>query len=140
MTQQEYVYRVVEVVRVVDADTFWLQLSVGFRQTQLAEIRLLGYDCPERRRGTAFEKSEAVRATVLATAWLDTALPAGLWVRTEKDPDNFGRWLGEVWRDDGEHLGVVLRDAGLASVWPTRWHTEFDQPATPHAGQTESEA
>ncbi len=134
MTTRAYTYRIVEVVKVTDADTFWLQLDVGFRQTLLVNIRLHGYDAPERNRGSAHEKAEAIRATSLATEFLAPSVPrpgASLWVRTEKDPDDFGRWLGDIWLEsDGDqwperHLGAELRSHGLASLWPTRWRDEY---------------
>lgn len=132
MTTQDYTYRVTKVERVVDGDTFWLRLDVGFRQEQLTEIRLYGVDCPERRRGSEFEKSEARRATEVSLEWLiDAASEGNLWVRTHRDPDDFGRWLGEVWQDDGvgeRYLSEHLKEEGLASIWPTRWHEVFDKP------------
>jgi endonuclease YncB( thermonuclease family) len=132
MTTKPYVYRITDVVKVTDGDTYWLQLDVGFRQTMLVNIRLSGYDTPERNRGTPFEKGEAVRAAVTAGQFF-APVEGTLWVRTEKDPDNFGRWLGDVWvESDGDrwperHLGAELRSRGLASVWPTRWRDEFDK-------------
>lgn len=138
MTSKQYVYRVSEVVKVTDGDTYWLRVDVGFRETILVNIRLNGYDCPERNRGTQHEKTEAIRAKSIATEFLEPITPipdSSLWVRTERDPDNFGRWLGDVWLEsDGDqwperHLGAELRSQGLASIWPTRWRDEWDKPA-----------
>lgn len=133
---RRYIYPVRDIEKFTDGDTYWFRMDYGFRQTWFGEIRLLGYDTPERHKGSAFERSEAVRATGVATAWLTQALHAGnLWVRTEPDPDDFGRYLGEIWAEpeDGVivRLGEVLRAQRLASVWPTRWHEEFD--TGPHA-------
>lgn len=131
MTDREYVYRVESVEKVTDGDTFWLHLDVGFRQTQLTHIRLAGFDCPERNSGSAYEKERARDATEMAFIVL-TGWP--IWVRTEKDPDNFGRWLGHIWAErlDGDVLlGDTLRQSNLASVWPTRWRDEFDQGGRP---------
>lgn len=140
MTQQPYVYRVTGIERVVDGDTYWLRLDVGFRQTMLTEIRLLGADCPETHHGSAFERAHGVKATLFAEQWLVDALDGDgfedglLWVRTQKDPDDFGRWLGEVWREPqpidlaADHWLLVddLVDRGLATRWPTRWHETYD--------------
>lgn len=129
MTSQQYVYKVSNVRRVVDGDTYWLDLDVGFRQTGLVNIRLSGYDCPERAKGSAHEREQAKYATGYADAWL-LATPGVLWVRTEPDPDDFGRWLGEIWAEDEggtkRLLGEYLRSLGLASIWPQRWRDEFD--------------
>lgn len=139
MTTKAYTFRVTGVERVTDGDTYWLRLDVGFRQSILVPIRLLGYDTPEMNSGSAFEKSMGQHAREVAWDWLEDAADANvnphasLWVRTEKDPDNFGRWLGDLWLEsDGDqwperHLGAELREQGLASVWPVRWRTEFDK-------------
>src|SRR4051812_33725812 len=117
--QPLYVYTVEEVVRVVDGDSGWLRLDVGFRQTMLVNYRALGIDCPEKTRGSAFEKAEAKHAEIVAREWLTAR---HLQVRTEKDPDNFGRWLADIWDiDSGEHLATHLKSLGLASEWPKRW-------------------
>lgn len=128
MSSQPYVYPITQVVKVTDGDTYWFRVDVGFRALVLVNCRLLGFDCPERTKGSAFERFEGAEATMVADEFLNE--PGSLWVRTEKDPDSFGRWLGEVWREDGDErvlLGDMLRAKKLASVWPTRWHEEFDQ-------------
>ena len=132
MRTQEYIFRIREVVRVTDGDTYWFQVDQGFRNTQLVEIRLMGFDTPEKNKGTAREKQKAQEAKELADTFLWLGRPdTKYWVRTEKDPNGgFGRWLGDVWieRLDGSelHLGDWLRGHQLASVWPTRWRDEFD--------------
>jgi hypothetical protein len=32
MTERQYVYKITEVVKVVDGDSYWLRVDVGFRQ------------------------------------------------------------------------------------------------------------
>jgi endonuclease YncB( thermonuclease family) len=131
MTTKQYVYRVTEIVKVTDGDTYWLRVDCGFRQEILIDCRLDGWDCPESNRGSAYEKQRAHVATRVATDWLTAALAKGLWIHTEKDPDDFGRWLGELWTetDDGgvaDHLGLALASQRLASAWPTRWREVYD--------------
>jgi endonuclease YncB( thermonuclease family) len=131
MTTREYAYRISAVEKVTDGDTFWLRLDVGFRETLLVDCRLDGWDCPETNRGSDYEKQQAkVAKQVTADFLTNVPTDAVLWVRTEKDPDDFGRWLGDVWQEtpDGTqtHLGGVLGAQQLASVWPTRWHEEYD--------------
>jgi endonuclease YncB( thermonuclease family) len=123
-----HIYRIVTVVRVVDGDSGWVQCDAGFRQTTLVNYRLHGYDTPERHRGSAREKNMAVVASVFAEAFL-TGTDGQLWMRTEPDPDNFGRWLAEIWREVSGRktfLGAEMHEAGLAAVWPTRWAEEYD--------------
>lgn len=130
MTERQYVYKITEVVKVVDGDSYWLCVDVGFRQENLINVRLAGYDCPEAHRGTEREKQKAIEARQQADLFLRR--PSGqLWIQTEKDPDNFGRWLGHIWvetgsHDDNLHLGETLRGADLASYWPTHWRDEYD--------------
>jgi endonuclease YncB( thermonuclease family) len=129
MTDRQYVYRITEVVKVTDGDTYWLKVDVGFRMEALINVRLLGFDCPERNKGSEFERARGKVATTLTWSWLSTR-EVTYWVRTEKDPDDFGRWLGEIWFEDGTttvHLGDHLRNYRLASVWPTRWRDEFER-------------
>jgi endonuclease YncB( thermonuclease family) len=129
VTARQYVYRVTDVVKVTDGDTYWLRADVGFRQEILIDCRLDGWDCPETNRGTAYERAQAKVARAFSANWLTAALLEGLWIRTEKDPDDFGRWLGDLWTeagDDEDHLGATLAAARLASAWPTRWREVYD--------------
>ena len=129
MTTQQYVYRIVKVVKVTDGDTYWFELDVGFRMTALVNIRLSGWDCPERTKGSLYERQQAKYATGYADAWLLTAKT--LWVQTQPDPDDFGRWLGIIWTEaaDGtpSYLGNYLAGLQLATPWPTRWREVYDQ-------------
>lgn len=131
-----YIYRVTEVVKVTDGDTYWLRLDVGFRQTILVNVRLADYDTPEVNSGSEVERLAANLARSEVARFFDQGMSPGnsLWVRTRKDPDNFGRWIGEVWieQEDGEtvthvDLGSSLSSLGLASKWPIRWREEYDR-------------
>jgi endonuclease YncB( thermonuclease family) len=129
VASRQFVYKISAVVRVVDADTIWASVDCGFRQSLLVNIRLLGYDAPEKNKGSVHERNQAK----VAQAFTERALSGlgQLWVRTEKDPDDFGRWLGDIWVEEFDgterHLGPALADEGLASAWPLRWHQVFDQ-------------
>lgn len=127
---REYVYRLDRVERVVDGDTYWLHLDVGFRQTQLTHVRLDGFDTPELfRPENDHEAAKAREAREFVVAWLGEDGP--VYVHTRKDPDSFGRWLGVVFRDGPDDtwvsMGEQLAAQGLASVWPTRWREEHGQ-------------
>lgn len=129
MTARQYVYKIVEIVKVTDGDTYWLRVDVGFRALVLINVRLHGYDTPEAHRGTTYEKAKAVEARNLAIAWFD-ANKGSIWIETMKDPDS-GRWLGSIWADEADDsfdylLGVALVGENLASYWPARWRDEYD--------------
>lgn len=132
--KREYVYPVTKVERIVDGDTYWLHLDVGFRQTQLTCIRLFGYDTPEKVGGDLAERAAAVMATSESVRWFNHALDDPLttvWVETKPDPDVFGRWLGEIYSEDrdGEvdFLGRWLFGNRLATEWPTRWREAYGE-------------
>lgn len=141
MTTPQYVYQVVSILRVTDSDTYWVSLDVGFRQQILIDLRLDGFDTPEMSPHTSKygvaqdvaesfaeqEKQAAQKAKQFATDFL--ASGNDLWVETEKDPDDFGRWIASVWSedDDGDrvYLGDELVRMGLATRWPTRWYQTY---------------
>lgn len=101
-----YVYRVVEVVRVVDGDTVDLTVDLGFHLRATLRFRLLGVNAPELRT----EAGPVAKAFV--SKWF--AEHGDLRVRTEK-ADSFGRWLGWVEPVDGSgSLSEALLVAGLA--------------------------
>lgn len=126
VTERQYIFKIIEVVKVTDGDTYWLRVDVGFRQQNLINVRLFGYDCPEAQRGSEREKQKAIEAKAAATDFFRSAM-SPLWIATFKDPDSFGRWLGDIWQEmSGTHLGNYLVSLSLASVWPTRWREEYD--------------
>lgn len=99
-----YVYRVIEVRRVVDGDTVDLVLDVGFYLTTALRFRVLGVDTPERGQPGYAEAADFTRA------WL--AEPRALTAHTRK-ADSFGRWLVDVTREeDGSSLSAALLEAG----------------------------
>lgn len=129
MPSREYVARVVEIVKVTDGDTFWVRVDVGYRANVLINVRLLDYDTPELRSGSSYEKRQGGFAAQVTQDFLRLTNVGSLWIRTEKDPDSFGRWLGEVWREVGEekqYLGETLLASGLAARWPERWRDVYD--------------
>lgn len=127
---QLYVYRVTEIVKIVDGDTFDLVVDPGFRLAYADRFRLFGWDTPELRAGSELERTEAQRAHQVATVWIN-ADPGALMVRTHK-ADSFGRWLAEVYRENQDwntpsgSLGLHLHSLSLATEWPMRWREVFD--------------
>jgi micrococcal nuclease len=130
MTTAPYVYPVVRVDQVVDGDTFDLVLDVGFHLHATVRCRLLGYDTPELHHGSSNERARGQQAKAITAAWFGQP-DRRYWVRTEKDPDSFGRWLADTWSelgDDVSRLGDVLSTEELATMWPTRWREVYDPP------------
>ena len=111
-----YEYRAT-LARVVDGDTYDLEVDLGLRVQTRTRVRLRGVDTPETygvRRGSAeWTRGQAAKAFVLR--WFEAHGPE-LIVRTFKDrTGKFGRWLVEI-EDLGRttRLSQALLDAGHA--------------------------
>lgn len=81
-----------KLVRVVDGDTVWLDVDVGFRTIVSIDFRLYGINAPETKGPT---KAAGLAATQFLSSFLsgsdkDLVVES---VKTEK----FGRWLGTIW-------------------------------------------
>ena len=107
------------VVRVVDGDTVYLDIDLGFRIRMTIDVRLYGLDAPELR-------GPSRAAGLKAKAYVENALPVGAMVivKTYK-AEKYGSYLAEVWylpgateREQiiaqGRHLNQELLDAGFA--------------------------
>lgn len=109
-----------EVIRVVDGDTVILrvykEIDFGFKvkQTQSYEgsFRLIGIDTPELRGGTPETKAAGRVAKERLIEILNES--SEITARTHK-PDNFGRWLVELFIDqEGESVNEQLIREGHA--------------------------
>jgi len=101
------------VLRVIDGDTFEVQLDRGFHDGSMKRLRLLDVNCPEVRGLT---RAAGDRATEFTREWI-LAAGDGEWpftVQTTK-ADAFGRYLATVWRRvDKACLNVDLITEGHA--------------------------
>lgn len=112
-----YLYKVVEILRVVDADTVDCRISLGFGMTAAFRFRLAHVDAPEMYGRYADARGRA--AYEFARQWL-TERADRLIVRTFKGAQStvgigdgaFGRWLAAFLTDDGEDLAAALIAAG----------------------------
>lgn len=101
-----YDYRC-SLIRVVDADTLWLDVDLGCDTHLRLSIRLHGLNAPER--GTV----QGADATRYTSAWLADSRRLGL--RTIKDTkEKFGRYLGVVY-DPEQPTAPTLNEALLAA-------------------------
>lgn len=131
-TEDLYLYRVTEIIKVVDGDTIDLRLSLGFGLTAALRIRLAGVNAYEMFGARAEPRGKEAAAFV--SAWLDErgngrTDTTGLYVRTYKTSQStvgigdgaFGRWAADVLDvlpgeliDNAVSLGDALVEAGLA--------------------------
>lgn len=112
-----YLYRVLDILRVVDGDTIDARLSLGFGLTAAFRFRLADVDTPEIYGVNS--SPEGHEAKEFVEHWLDRPLL----VETYKSSDStvgigdgaFGRWLGDfIDVDSGGRLTDALREAGYA--------------------------
>lgn len=116
-----YEYRLIEVLRVVDADTIDCRISAGFGIALAFRFRLAGIDTPEvYGREASARGTEAKEFTI---DWLERAQAMGpMRVVTFKGAVStvgigdgaFGRWLAAFVAADETDLASALRSAGYA--------------------------
>ena len=104
-------YRVNEVLRVVDGDTFDLSLDLGFGIELDGRCRLLGVDCPEVK-GPSRELGK--KATLFSAEWLASRQM----LASVEGKDSFGRWLVVVIDEpSGAKLSDALIESGNAVLY-----------------------
>jgi endonuclease YncB( thermonuclease family) len=123
----EYCHIVTAVNKTKDGDTAAVTTRITPTLREDIVGRIAGIDCPETRRpASAFEIGKAGEALVMTRAFITG--PGDLWCRRVGE-DDFGRALVYLWHELGSiitDLGQVLVDAGLATIWPTRWWQVYD--------------
>lgn len=98
---------IVEVNRVIDGDTIVFDFDLGFDVKKTATVRLLGVDTAETYgvSHTSREYKLGTKHKRFVESWLDQA--DSLTVRTD-ERGKYGRWLGEVFNENGESLNDLL--------------------------------
>ena len=102
----DYQYNV-ELHRVVDGDTIVFDFDLGFKTKRRATVRLLGVDTAETYgvgHGSV-EYQTGMKHKEFVEEWLNEA--DSLSVRTD-EKGKYGRWLGEIFNQDGESLNDRL--------------------------------
>lgn len=104
-----YIYRVTEIVKVHDGDTYQLRLDLGFRVFLTVIIRLHGWNCPE----LSDQSGSGITARDKANELLHAAKE--ILVESFKDERSFERWVCDVYID-GNNLGQALWRLGFAEL------------------------
>ena len=99
-TLPNYLYKVSEVIRVIDGDTVDITIDLGFYITARKRIRMLEIDTDEMRGGTTETKQRAN----MAKARLEKLLASGdVYIQTRMDKTGkYGRLLGKLYVVKGD--------------------------------------
>jgi micrococcal nuclease len=101
--------------RVVDGDTVYLEVDLGFRVFGAFEFRLYGINCPE------MNTPEGKAAKRFTMEWFTQSNIQGeVMVESQKDPEKYGRWLGLILPTEsvnGESLNAALVATGHAVTY-----------------------
>lgn len=104
-----------KVLRVVDGDTLYLQVDLGFNISISEKFRILDIDAPETF-GVAKDSEEYVAGSK-AKEWLASIIDGKeILVRTEKGKGKFGRWLAEIFLGE-MNIGKEMIKLGLAKPY-----------------------
>jgi micrococcal nuclease len=116
-----YLYKIANVLKVVDGDTLDLEIDLGLRSFVKHRIRLIGIDTAELKSPDEVQRAKALAAMHFVSEWLDLNREKGLMIETFKS-DVYGRWLGKIFptRDERDSLNAALLHEGLAVRWQGR--------------------
>lgn len=90
--------------RVIDGDTYVLDVDLGFRVWSRVTVRLRGLDTPELPTALGVQ---AMQAAALELS------KGNITIQSYKDQQSFARWIADVWVG-GVLLGETLRTQGYA--------------------------
>lgn len=113
-------------LNVVDGDTVDLLVDKGMQEFSYHRVRLYGIDTAEMNSKDLIQKDLAKQAKNFVIECLKPSLVIGIkrWplkIESYKDPDNFGRWLVNLYYEDTngveKELNSELVSLGLAIVY-----------------------
>jgi micrococcal nuclease len=106
MDKDPYIYRVRQVIKVVDGDTIDVAIDLGFDISLTKRVRLSGVDTPESRTTDLKEKTLGLEVK----EWLKKKLQdqTDIIIKTElpDSTEKYGRILGQLFVGDKEVMSV----------------------------------
>ncbi len=96
-------------VRVVDGDTYVIDVDLGYTAHVHVRIRLRGIDVYERSTSEGKLAMSYLKGLLLPLGPLP---PSRLVVQSYKDSRSFERWVADIWLPDGVLLSDRLREVG----------------------------
>lgn len=103
-----------EVLRILDGDTIEVSLDLGFNLRQRMLLRLYGLNAQELHDKNAAKRASAFEAKKFVDSHIGGKTVIA---ETVKPKDKFGRYLCNVYLEDGKCLNTLLLDAKLAQPW-----------------------
>lgn len=100
--------------RVVDGDTVRLTVDMGLHLRRVETFRIARVNAPELSTPEG-QVARSFTSQWFVGAWGAREFP--LTIQTHKT-DNWGRYIVEIWRPDGNNLGDDLLSSGNAVAWP----------------------
>lgn len=101
-----------QVLKVIDGDTFWLRTADGFK----VKARIVGPDCPEMSSTRGKKRAKAQVGAREATEELKKLLSGKIEVKSV-GTDHFGRSLVEVLLADGRSVNEILINEGFCEAY-----------------------
>jgi len=96
-----------KIIRIVDGDTLWLDIDLGFRLHHEIDVRLARIDTPE----TVYYKAQGI--TNAAMEFVNQCCPCGSTCIVDiSKPDKYGRYLAEIRFLPGETDRRKILDGG----------------------------
>jgi len=113
-----YIYRIKQILKVVDGDTIDASIDLGFDISLEKRIRLAGIDTPESRTTNLKEKALGLESK----EWLKKALEGAkdILIKTElpDSTEKYGRIIGHLFINGQEtSLNTQMIDAGYALAY-----------------------
>lgn len=107
-----------KVERVVDGDTLWVRINLGFRDFFIRQkLRLRGIDAPELSSAAGRRAKKFVEEKIAAATEI---------IVTTTKPDKYDRYLSDVWVG-GANLNQLLLESGLAAIKTDYSEDDWDE-------------
>jgi micrococcal nuclease len=116
MTERDpYVYRVKQVLKVVDGDTIDADIDLGFDISLTKRVRLAGIDTPESRTTDKREKALGLESKDWLKNRLEFAKDIVIKTQLPDSTEKYGRILGKLYINNEEtSLNEQMIDEGYA--------------------------
>ena len=110
-----YIYRIKQILKVVDGDTIDADIDLGFDISLSKRIRLAAVDTPESRTADANEKKYGLESKEWLKHKVENA--KNILIKTElpDSTEKYGRIIGHLFiNDQANSLNEQMIDAGMA--------------------------